>query len=377
MSVAALETRMYFDNEKLEFVSGPENINVINDKILYIWYDDTGGKTPKNNENIAKFKFKTKKEGIANIYLYGEFYNENSKKNDIELQGVNINIKETTNKDEIKQEENQIENQNKNVNDKVSINNSKLQILRLNHEGINPDFNENVKEYYIVIDNTINNLQVTAVPQNLEAVVNIKGNTNLKEGINVINIDVIAQDKIQKNNYKIYATKTKNIEEANANLENLAIEKSTLYPNFEYNVTNYNIEVSNITENLNVLAVPQNSNASIKIEGKDNLNVGNNIVTITVTAPNKITFKKYIVNVKRRNEEEEKINKEKEKEDAIKLSAILNEKNEDNSSNNNIEVVSKNKNRVLKIIVLIGILILLVISYKKYYRKIRKHTKLK
>lgn len=62
ISVAATSCELTFDSDFLEYVKGPDNSNQIENRILYVWYDANGGKTPKKNEIIATFTFKTKKE---------------------------------------------------------------------------------------------------------------------------------------------------------------------------------------------------------------------------------------------------------------------------------------------------------------------------
>ena len=51
---AAFDIKIYFDNAKLEFVSGPKNVNVIDNRIIYVWYDETGRKWSKRRE-FSKF----------------------------------------------------------------------------------------------------------------------------------------------------------------------------------------------------------------------------------------------------------------------------------------------------------------------------------
>ena len=106
---------------------------------------------------------------------------------------------------------------------------------------------------------------------------------------------------------------TGDIQANNTNLETLAIEGVLLYPAFDTNVTNYEAEISNKTENINMLAIPENENATVTINGKDNLKEGENLIDIIVTAPNGFTKKKYQVLVYKRNaEEENKYNEEQE-----------------------------------------------------------------
>ncbi len=77
----------------------------------------------------------------------------------------------------------------------------------------------------------------------------------------------------QTNNFDIANNNTENTNMVNTNLEILAIENVLLYPPFDTNVTKYDIEISNETSKLNILAVPENEKASVQITGNDDLYV--------------------------------------------------------------------------------------------------------
>ena len=55
------------------------------------------------------------------------------------------------------------------------------------------------------------------------------------------------KDKTKEETYKIYVTKTTNVELANANLEILAVREGFLNPEFDYNIKNYKVEIPNNT----------------------------------------------------------------------------------------------------------------------------------
>lgn len=184
--------------------------------------------------------------------------------------------------------------------DFVDANNTNLKVLRLNQEGITPSFQKQIKEYYIIISEEIHNLTVTAIPENLNSKVEIIGNINLKSGKNTIYIKVNSENKKQTDEYKIHVTKTDDMEAANANLENLAVENVMLMPDFQLQCLNYKAEVENEVEEINILAIPQNPNAHVKILGNKELKEGNNIVQILVYAQNQITLKKYEIQVYRK-----------------------------------------------------------------------------
>lgn len=297
LKLVACTITLYFDNTVVELVSKPESANVVNNTIIYTYYDKQGGQNVEGNEKKAEFVFKAKQNGVAMFTLEGEFYDENENKVTPTIEPVEIKIGKQNN---ISLIDEQILEENGSNN----VNSTNLAILRLNKEGITPNFQKDIKEYYIIVDENTNHLDVTAIPENENSTVSVSGNNNLKSGANTISIKVISQNKKQEAEYKIYVTKTEDMKNANANLENLAIEYQTLAPHFVENVMNYQLEVANDVENLNVLAIPQNQNANVKVVGTNNLKQGDNEVTVTVTAPNDITFKKYVINVHKMSKEE-------------------------------------------------------------------------
>ena len=195
----------------------------------------------------------------------------------------------------------------------------------------------------------------------------------LKQGLNSIKIKVISQDKTIEKVYEIKVTKTDNLASANANLEILAIENYLLNPPFDNNITQYKLEVSNDTTNLNVFAVPESEQGKITISGNENLKDGNNNIIVTVTAPNGITKREYkIIAYKRNISEEENYNKEQEEQKENLKEAYEIEKT--SANNEEPPIVKVNKNNVYVIIAIIGISIVVVIIvgvilYKKYIRK--------
>ena len=209
------------------------------------------------------------------------------------------------------------------------------------------------------------------------------GNENLKEGLNVIEIRVTSQDKTNSNTYLINVTKTEDIEEANTNLETLAIENALLYPAFDTNIINYNTEVSNSLKTVNLLAIPENEKATVEIEKDDILKDGNNEIKITVTAANGYTKKRYVISVYKRNSEEEdkyqeeqKANQEKLNEiyETLKLSNNLQEQNQEKQEQieNNEAEGKENRNRLVALFTFIAIVLIIasiVILFEKKNKK--------
>ncbi len=368
MDVAAFDIQIYFNNELLEYVSGPENTNVVGSKIITVWYDETGGKNTKQNCELVKYVFKVKEIKSEYIAIQGEFYNAEG----IQVQNFTDGIEIIAN------EETQTEKIEISEESEVISNNSKLKSLRLNHEGMTPVFLPDITEYYFLTEN-LSGLEVTAIPENTNAIVTISGNSNFKEGLNMIVIEVTSPDKTSKTQYTISVTKTKDLEKANANLETLAIENVMINPEFVNDIYQYNATVSNTVENVNILAISERQNAKVEVVGGKNLQYGNNVVNIQVIAENGYTIKQYKVNVYRRNEEEQKIANEEQQVNIQKLNAILEEQEkkeeEQNSSKNSIIENMKGNVWFDVIYIIFSIIIIVFVIYRIKKEKMDKNKK--
>lgn len=356
IGIATFTIEIYFDNTKLEYINGPENSNYSNNRIIYTWTSENG----KNSNNIetGDFILKGKQEGNANIVVIGEFYDEGG--NSLDIKNSNLEITIGT----IKQETLEVQDEDET---NTSSDNANLKIMRLNREGISPEFSSQVEEYYFVTEENISSFNITAIPENKNSTVTITGNENLKQGKNTISIKVESEDKSQTKEYKIYVTKTNNLEKANANLETLAIRQGSLIPEFDNNVTKYNIEIENSISKLDILAIPQREASTVKIIGNEEMKIGDNKIEIIVLAEDKLTEKKYEINVHRRNEQEEIENEEEKKVQVEKLTAILEQEEEEN------KIIEENKNKennyiksIMIIILFVAVAIIIgVIIYRK------------
>ncbi|MCI8620422.1 MAG: hypothetical protein HFJ50_00925 [Clostridia bacterium] len=339
--IAACNLQVYFEDMKVEFISDinkkdvPENINLTKNHVNFVWFDELGGEGAKDGE-IATFKFLAKENGLVTFTIAGDFYNQKGQSIQTEFKEVQVKIGEQI-----------IEEQSFNLEDR----NSNLQVLRVDREGLIPNFEKDIQEYYLNISKEVNFIDVLAISENPNAVIEIKGNENIQDKLSDITIKVTSADKKETKIYTIHVSKTNDLELANTNLEILAIENVLLNPPFDSSNTNYEIEVSNQTESLNIFAIPENEKATVEIIGKDNLKPGNNLVVVSVKAQDGFTLRNYRINVNRRNLIEEKKyqeQQEKQKEDLEnaynieKTSLAINSKEEQlvKKQNKNYEAIA-------------------------------------
>ena len=372
-NIASFTLEIYYNHDNLDYVSGPENSNEIENRIIYTWTDSQA--KGKFNIEVKPFTFRALAGSLAQINVIGEFYDKDGNEVKIEPQNFTWHISE--------------EVQTQNVEGNFDKSSANLDILRLSHEGISPQFETNVTEYYITLDTSVETLDVEAIPENLNAKVEISGSGKMILGKNTITIRVTSEDGTQSKTYIIYVTKTDNIEKANANLETLAIRQGTLNPEFsDSQFTEYRVEIDNNIENIDLLAIPQNQNAKVEIKKDDVMKIGDNKIYINVTAEDGITNKKYQVTVHRRTEEEQKQYEKEQEEQRIIAERLLATVNNDtnNISGKNIELNQQNavdevieetekkeRNNGIIIIafILVGLIIFVIIKNRD---KIRKKT---
>lgn len=379
-NIAAYTLWIYYESEKVECISQIDNINIQNNKIIYTWYSNDGEN--KSLDDMLELEFVAKQEGIATFSVTGEFYSETGKQLKLQGNSLDVVIGDVTlmaeNNSMIEtQEENSSQKDTQEdadllaevQNDDSSLN---LGIMRTNQEGITPNFNAEILEYYLVVDETVNNLDITAIPVSKKAEIVIVGNKNLKSGINKVKITVSLNGNSKT--YTINVTKTDNPNKANANLETLAIQNYTLEPEFQNSITNYYAEVANTETLVNILAIAEDSSANVKIEGNNDLKYGSNNVVVTVTARDGITDKKYNIEIYKRNDEEENVYKEEIKENNEEVNMLLEEKSieitesKENQAEDN-EVNGKSKVIVIVVIIVAIIVIgVVIIAVRKYTR---------
>lgn len=174
VSTAAYSITLHFDETKFEWISGPENSNVQKNQTKIVWHDSKGGKGAKQGE-LTKVKLKAKEEGIANFVVDGEFFSDKEQliQTNFETLQVSIGREESNLEKQAKEEKG---------NDTKSSN-AKLQSMRISEAGIVPDFQPDIYSYDLTVANEIRDIEVLAVAENPNAMVDVTGNTRIKRRI--------------------------------------------------------------------------------------------------------------------------------------------------------------------------------------------------
>ena len=289
--VIACTLHIYFNPFQTEVVNLPNNSQLYENHLIYTWHDTTGGNNPISQAPILTIPFKAKQAGNISFSVDAQIYTP---------QEEELFLTSTTTLSAFSPKE-----AVPSIISSTHKEDASLYTLRISEEGLTPAFQQEITDYYFLASPELENLQVTAIPSNSNASVQITGNTMLPLGESTISILVTSEDLTQTKEYKIHVTKTSQPERANANLETLAVENITLSPSFDPSITHYTASVPTSLETANILAIPSDENATVSMQGNKNLIVGDNTIRILVTAANSSTSKEYILILHKRSTEEE------------------------------------------------------------------------
>ena len=169
------------------------------------------------------------------------------------------------------------------------VENPKLKYLNLSDGKIT--FDPNNYDYSITVDADVNNITVTAVPEDNNSRVEVKGNNNIVDG-GIIFI-FVTSDNGSVSEYKINVKKSVKLS-SNAHLKSLTVtEYSEL--NFSSNINDYTIVIDEDVKTLNIDYKEEDDKATVIVQGNENLANGSKI-TITVSAEDG-TVNYYYINI--------------------------------------------------------------------------------
>lgn len=163
-----------------------------------------------------------------------------------------------------------------------------LKELSTTNGTLSPKFVKTTSNYNITVPYDVEKLDLKAIANNSKAKVTITGNSDLKVGNNVIEIEVTAEDGSSRS-YTINVTKS--AKTSNNKLTNIILDggNTSLSPVFNPDVYEYNIEVDPKTNSIDLKAITGNSNAKVEVTGNNNLQEGNNVILVKVTDENGFT----------------------------------------------------------------------------------------
>ena len=164
-----------------------------------------------------------------------------------------------------------------------------LKSLSVTDATISPDFDKNVTNYTVVVNNSVTNVTINA--QANEEHATITGYTNpvsLQVGNNLISIVVTAQNGTPKT-YNLTIQREEPIDPTKSNdntLKSLSVTGVTLNPLFNSDVTDYTARVDKTVTTITINAEKNDTKATLEGDGQKTLVDGENSFSIVVTAEN-------------------------------------------------------------------------------------------
>ena len=160
---------------------------------------------------------------------------------------------------------------------------------------LTPSFNPDETSYTASVPYEVSNVTIVATANHPKAEFTGAGLKSLEVGANTFAIEVIAEDGTTKT-YII--TINRPPPSSDASLSNLSISPGTLDTDFQAGITSYTVSVPYETEEIIITAEANHPAAKIDGDGRQDLEVGDNLFNITVTAQDKTT-KTYTIVVTR------------------------------------------------------------------------------
>ena len=164
---------------------------------------------------------------------------------------------------------------------------------RLKTLGIKPKeydfsgFNSDKNEYSVEVPNEVEEIEIYATAIDTKAQITGTGMITLEEGENELKVEVIAQNGT-KNTYTIKVTREESEEIVATTVEEfglsiLKIEGLTLSPSFNVETYEYKVDLEEDLNSLEIKTKANEDDATVEIIGNENLQEGENVITILVT----------------------------------------------------------------------------------------------
>lgn len=151
-----------------------------------------------------------------------------------------------------------------------------LKSLTVEPGTLSPEFDPETTKYTMTVGEDVTKLDIKAVVEDEKSKLNISGNEDLKLGENIIKLVVTAEDETART-YTITVTKE---EQEQLKLDTLSIKGAKLSPSFSSDVYEYTAEINDDITKLDIEALSNIENATIEILGNEDLQEGENTVTI-------------------------------------------------------------------------------------------------
>lgn len=290
--ISGVNGKISYDADFLEYVGTASlagfQVTYVDSSKKYAGFA-VGNNITSSSSNLVKITFKAKKTGETTI-------STNSYKI---VDGTSASLTVTASDKKIK------------ITEPVpKSTNANLSNLGVTGYTLTPSFDKNTTEYRLNVPYSVSRVAITGTAEDSKARVVGVGNVNLNaDQDNTFTVTCTAEDGTTKKQYKVIIHREKAPEvpkSSDNNLKGLGVSGYDIAPNFNKDTLEYNLTIPNDATEVIVNATPNDDKSQIKIEGNKDLKVGDNKVTVTVTAEDGST-KVYTINVKREEKKDEPV----------------------------------------------------------------------
>jgi gliding motility-associated-like protein len=204
----------------------------------------------------------------------------------------------------------------------LASSNAALAALTTSGGTLTPVFSPATLNYNVSVNNSISTITITPTTSDVNATLTVNGIAQaqgttskpitLNLGNNKITTIVTAQDGTTTSSYTLTINRSAPATaSSNATLANLVLGSGSLSPAFTSGTVNYTANVTNNISRITVTPTTSNGKATVKVNGiavtsgsasaSLPLNVGNNTITMVVTAQDGITTQSYAILVNRQS----------------------------------------------------------------------------
>ncbi len=160
-------------------------------------------------------------------------------------------------------------------------------------EGVlEPQFDSLIRDYYVTVENEITEIAIEGILNDESMRIIGNGTYSLKEGKNVLVVTALDEN----NNLLDYQVVVTRKLSSDASLKSVVIKSHNLNPSFRTDVTDYYLTTSETDLDF-VIIEPTEEKSTYEVTGNEVLTTGDNLIEITVTAPDLVTTKTYKINV--------------------------------------------------------------------------------
>ena len=336
----------------------------------------------ENETKTKKYTLNTSKAGTYTVSISGDVTDENETKIN-PSDSVTVTVSEPVAAPEPKPEtqkpvQNNTSSSSSSNTTKTEVkksSDSKLKALSVEGYQISPEFSSNVKEYTLSVPYEVTSLDISASVNHSKATYSVSGEEELEVGENEVIVKGRAEDG-STTTYKIIVTRAREELYINSIIakitdENGLITELPLNPVFSFDVLEYTLEeISYKIEKIEIEALANLEGATIEITGNENLQEGENVITITARIP-----KENIVEGEEETEEVKvytiKVNKEAA---PVVVPPTMMGRVKDFFNNNNDKIISGAL--LVCSVAFIGLTAYFVMDYKKYKTLLEKIAKL-